>query len=287
MFGASDLVAGSLLCSWPFWYKMGASSAAASKAIANRNDGAHFKCGSSIREGGIAVNYKVAIIGAGHMASILAHRIPGSVRKVIISRRKAEAVSLADEVGGIASDQLTAVRGCKVIFLAVPGSAVPQVLQEIQPHLHPDTLVVNMATDLITSELTVEGDLPLAAAKVIGHAREMEQGSPGVVVLDRVEPDQAELLESLLEGIGPVVRGDERKVMAANTAIIEVMVRAEQELRRRLEEMGLDAAMVPVAIGSAAPGVLRAMAKGELGPFAQEVIRKMGAAETASGRVSH
>lgn len=233
------------------------------------------------------MNYKVAIIGAGQMASILAHRIPGTVRKVIIGRRKAEAVALADEVGGIASDQVSAVRGCKVILLGIPGSAVPQVLADIQPHLAPEALVVNMATDLITAEVAVEGNLHLAAAKVIGHAREMELGSPGVVVLDRVGPDQAEMLEALLEGVGPVVRGDERKVMAANTAIVEGMVKAEAELRRRLEEAGLDSELVPVAIGSAAPGVLRAVARGELGPFAQEIVRKMGAGETAASRVSH
>lgn len=232
------------------------------------------------------MNYKVAIIGAGHMASILAHRIPGSVRKVIIGRRKAEAVELADEVGGIASDQVSAVRGCRVIFLAVPGSAVPQVLSDLQPHLDAEAVVVNMATDLVTAELAEEGEFQLAAAKVIGHVREMELGSPGVVVLDHVGPAEAEVLEPLLEGIGPVIRGDERKVMAANTAVVEVMARAEAELRRRLEEAGLDAELVPVAIGSAAPGVLRAMARGELGPFAQEVIRRMGTGETAASRVS-
>lgn len=233
------------------------------------------------------MSVKVAIIGAGHMASILAHRIPGSVRKVIIGRRKAEAVSLADEVGGIASDQVSAVRGCKVVFLAIPGSAVPQVLSEVQPHLQEGAVVVNMASDLITADLAGDDEMRLAAAKVIGHAREIQLGAPGVVVLDRVEPAEAELLEPLLEGIGPVIRGDERKVMAANTAVVEVMARAEAELRRRLEEAGLDAALVPVAIGSAAPGVLRAVAKGELGPFAQEVIRRMGAGETAASRVSH
>ncbi|MFZ5825151.1 MAG: pyrroline-5-carboxylate reductase family protein [Bacillota bacterium] len=233
------------------------------------------------------MNYKVAIIGTGQMGSILAHRIPGSARKVIIGRRKAEAVELADEVGGVASDQMSAVRGCRVVFLAVPGSAIQQVLPEIQPHLDPGALVVNMATNLMTGEIGVEGNLRLVAAKVIGHTREMKLGSPGVVVLDRVEPAEEELLEPLLEGLGPVTRGDERKVMAANTAVVEVMVRAEAELRRRLEEAGLDAELVPVAIGSAAPGVLRAVARGELGPFAQEIVRKMGAGETAASRVSH
>ena len=50
------------------------------------------------------MNDKIAIIGAGPLASILAHRIPTTARKVIIGRPKAAAVALADEVGGIASE---------------------------------------------------------------------------------------------------------------------------------------------------------------------------------------
>ena len=232
------------------------------------------------------MNYKIAIVGAGPLASILAHRIPSSARKVIIDRSKTAAVALADEVGGVASDLISAVRGCRVVFLAMPGAEMPQALSDVQPHLTGDALLVNMAADLMTDELAPEGDLRISAAKVIGHVREMELGSPGVVVLDRVDAAEEELLVSLLEGMGPVIRGEERTVRAANTAIIEVLARAEEELHRRLTEVGLAPELVPVAIESAAPGVLRAVAKGELGPFAQEVIRNMGADETAASRVS-
>lgn len=232
------------------------------------------------------MNHKIAIFGAGQLASILAHRIPSSARKVIIDRSKAAAVALADEVGGVASDLASAVRGCRVVFMTLSRADMPQALSEIEPHLAGDALVVNMAADLMTEELTPESKVRLAAAKVIGHVREMELGSPGVVVLDRVEAAEAELLEALLEGMGPVIRGDERTVRAANRAIIEVMARAEEELHRRLAEEGLAPELVPVAIESAAPGVLRAVAKGELGSFAQEVIRNMGTDETAASRVS-
>lgn len=233
------------------------------------------------------VNYKVAIVGAGRMASILAHRIPGSVRKVIIARRRSEALALADEVGGVASEQMSTVRGCRLVFMAIPGSAVPAVLQEIQHHLSEQTLVINMATDLVTDELAQEfPSIRLASAKMIGHPREVELGSPGVVILDQVEPAETELLIPLLEGIGPVILGDERKVMLANTAIVEEMVRAEASLRQRLQEIGLDRDLLPVAVSAAAPGVLRAVARGELGPLAPVAVHKIGSEGTAISRVS-
>src|SRR5690606_22712576 len=100
-------------------------------AIASGRGWAHFQCPVPILRGGSAVNDKIAIIGAGPLASILAHRIPSSARKVIIGRPKAAAVALADEVGGIASDQVSAVRGCRVVFLAVATPEVPQTVADI------------------------------------------------------------------------------------------------------------------------------------------------------------
>lgn len=231
------------------------------------------------------MNDKIAILGAGPLASVLARRIPSSVRKVIIGRPKAAAVALADEVGGIASDQASAVRGCRVIFLTVPAGEVPQTVIDIQPHLSADALVVNMAAELTASDLAETAGVRIAAAKVIGHTDDMALGSPGVVVLDQVDPDEAELLETLLGQVGPVVRGDERRVQAALEAIRDVMVGARDELHRRLVATGLPPDVAPVAIAAAAPGVLRAVA-GEGEMAGREGWRYAGADETAASRVS-
>ncbi|BDG60888.1 pyrroline-5-carboxylate reductase family protein [Caldinitratiruptor microaerophilus] len=219
---------------------------------------------------------KVAIVGAGRMGSLLAARLPGSFRKVIIARRRARAVQLADEVGGVASDQLSAVRGCHVVLLAIPGPEIPNVLSDLAPHLDRDAIVVNMATDVPTEELAESfPDLRIVAAKVIGHAREMAHGSPGIVVLDRVNPEEEELLASILGGLGPVIRDSEEKVRLANTAVAEEMVKAELSLRRRLEELGLEPELIRVAIKTTAPGVMRSLSDGDAGPFVQDVIRRL------------
>lgn len=217
------------------------------------------------------------------MASLLAARIPGAYRKVIISQRKAKAVALADEVGGVAADQWSAVRGCHVVFLAIPGSAMVQVLQEIAPHLDEGALAVNMATDVMTDDLAAQvPKVRLAAAKVIGHAREMALGSPGVIVLDHVSPADEDRLRPLLEGLGAVVGDREAKVMAAAAAVAEAMVKVEAELRKRLEEIGLDRSLVQAAIATTGPGVLRSLSQGDAGPFLQQVIARIRAGETAA-----
>lgn len=213
---------------------------------------------------------KVAIVGAGRMGALLAGSIPANCRKVIISRRKGRAVSLADEVGGLAADQLSAVRGAQVIFLAVPGTAAIQVVQDMLPHVDPGTLVVNLATDLATAELAAAYPaVTFAAAKVIGHAREMGLGTPGVVVIDHVDGEAENHLRYLLEGLGPIVREREEKVSTVHAAITDAMARAEAELVAKLSELGFSADMARAAIAATGPGVLHGLTNGDGGLLPQ------------------
>lgn len=232
--------------------------------------------------------FKVAIVGAGQLGTLLANRIPANCRKVVISQQKARAVQLADEVGGIASDQVSAVRGCRVVFLAVPGTAIVPVIQEVGPHLEDGALLVNMSADVMTDQLAdTFPKIKFAAAKVIGHAREMALGNPGVVVLDHVAGDEEEMLRSLLEGLGHVTVDKESKVMAAHAAVVSVMVRAEAELRHLLEEVGLDRTLAQAAITTAGPGVLRSVSEGDIGPFIRGVMERLRAGEAGISGLSH
>lgn len=197
----------------------------------------------------------MAIVGAGRLGALLATRMPGAYRKVIISPRKEEAVRLADEVGGIASDQMSAARGAAVIFLTAGG--LEQTVQNLVPHAE-GALLVNMVPESMTGPLADKfPGLRFAAAKIVGHPREMELGSPGVVALDHIADGDEELLRPLLSGLGPIARHDEERVRQACETVEEVMSQAESTLRIRLAELGLDEPSVKAAITSAGPGVLR------------------------------
>jgi pyrroline-5-carboxylate reductase len=203
--------------------------------------------------------FKVAIVGAAGMGALLAMRIPGPHRKVIIGSDRAEAAALADEVGGVASDQASAVRGCQVVFLAVPGTDAMRTVLEASPHLAEGAMVVNMAADVATADLAAEFPaVRFAAAKVLGHVREMSLGSPGVVVLDHVpEAEDEERLRSLLEGMGPIVSGREGMVPQANAAVAAAMARVREALHADLTALGLDRQLARMVIAATAPGVLR------------------------------
>ncbi len=203
---------------------------------------------------------KVAIIGVDRVAAVLANRLPGACRKVIIGTRKSSAAALADEVGGLASDQISAVRGCRVVFLAVPASAVPHVIHDAVPHLEPGAILANLALDLPTSDLSAQFPRQrIAAVKIIGHPTELERGATAVVVIDRVDEREAELLGGLLDGLGTVLRGEESKAMAVHQSVVEAMTQAGAALRRRLLELGVDREVIAAAISTLGPGILRTL----------------------------
>lgn len=231
---------------------------------------------------------KVAIIGSGSMGALLAARIPTNYRKVIISRQREVASTLADEVGGVAADHVSAVRGCSVVLLAVPGHAVPQVLRDASPHLAEGALVVNMAPDLVTADLAAEFPrLSVAAAKIIGHAAEMRHGTGGVVVLDHVEGEWEDRLRSMLDGLGTVLRGRESLALEANIAVAEAMLQAQTALLAQLQALGLERHTAQAAIAGSAPGVILSLALGEPGPFVQGVINKVRGGAPADHAASH
>lgn len=216
------------------------------------------------------------MVGAGELGALLASRMPGVFRKVIINRPKTEAVALADEVGGVASDQFSAVRGCDVIFCAVPDEDVLRVIGEMAPHLEPGALVVNMALTVMTSELSSAfPNLRIAAVKVVGDAAEMARGGQGAVLIDHASDEEEELLRQLVEGLGPAVRGSEQMALDAAAAVVGVVSQAAAELRRRLKALGLAEPQITSAVAAAGPGVFRAVAQKSFSPFIQSVLARM------------
>lgn len=224
---------------------------------------------------------KVGIVGAGRLATLLATRLPKNCRKVVIGARKSQATSLADEVGGIAADHLGAVRGCPVVLIAIPGEAAMQAIEAIAAHLDSDALLVNMASELPTNEvIAAVAHRRICAAKLIGQAREISLGSPGLVVLDYVEDREEELLRSLLGGLGYIIRADESLVGVVTEIVARSVVRVDLTLRQQLREIGLKGAALDSVVSTLAPGMLHSLSDTTAAPFFKEAIRRANVPQT-------
>lgn len=226
---------------------------------------------------------KVALVGAGQMGALLAERIPRSFRKVIISQPKARAVALADEVGGVASDQFSAVRGCDVIFLMLPDEEIHRVIKEVEPHVKEGALLVNTALTVMTGDLSETfPNLRFAAVKVLGDAAELMRGGQGAVLIDHAAEAEERLLRGLVGDLGPVSRGSEQVALAAGQAVVAVMAQAEAELRRRLTDLGLDEPLVTSAVAAAGPAVLRSLAQQQPVSFMEGILQRYQDGEAAA-----
>lgn len=201
---------------------------------------------------------KVAIVGAGRLGRLLAERLPAGCRKVVIDRQRTAAQAVADEVGGVATDSLAAVRGASAVLLTVPDAAVAGLLSDLAAFLEPEAVVVNLAAGLPTAELAAQFPaLRLVGAKLLGTAGEMLRGAPGALVIEGASPADERFVAELLSGLGTLLPGREVEAQQAVAVVHEELAHALESARRRLHDLGLAPQLIDATLGAAAPGVLR------------------------------
>ena len=213
----------------------------------------------------------IAVVGAGRLARALVDRLSPHL-DVIVVRRDAgrPPVGHAQEV---TFHELDALRRCAVALLALPPAALSEVVALVAPHLGDATIVVNMATEADTSVL--QRDHPqvvLAAAKLVGQAGAISQGSPALVLVDHADEPAFHRLQEVLGPLGTVVRGSERLVLSVNSAVAEEIVAANRSIRERLGDLGLPPAGIDIAVSTMAVGMLQALCRGEAGPFLRKFV---------------
>jgi pyrroline-5-carboxylate reductase len=218
---------------------------------------------------------RVAVIGAGRLARALVGTLPDDVDVVVVARRAPS--SPLPRASLTVVERTSEIDSVGVVIPAVPGEQVTTVLEEVDAVVAEGTVVFNVATDLPTRDLAERFPrLRVVATKVVGQAGELERGFLGAVAVDHADAEQLVLARRLLGGLGPVVRLDERQVLAANTAVGEEMARAVVRCRATLEALRLPPEVVDAALGTMAVGALRAIATGTAGPFLRRIVERVG-----------
>ncbi|MEO6885525.1 MAG: NAD(P)-binding domain-containing protein, partial [Jatrophihabitantaceae bacterium] len=213
---------------------------------------------------------RVCIVGAGRMGRALATRIGGDHQVVVTSRRPSRFTTVTGREVVVRADP-AAVRGCAVVLLAVPAPGIVDAARWVAPHLAPDALVVNLATELPTPDLAVPG-VRLVACKVIGQSGQIAQGSPAALIVDGADEAERKLLASVMCPVGAVIEASEDLVAGVNALVARRMITAQLELARELDAMGLPPAAREAAIGNLAVGVWGAVASGNTGPFLTKIV---------------
>ncbi|GAA4163574.1 pyrroline-5-carboxylate reductase [Gryllotalpicola daejeonensis] len=171
-----------------------------------------------------------AFLGAGSMAGAIlggllspAVSVTGGVR--VTSRTAEKAASFAG-VPGVAAyateaeadANRIAVRGAKLVVLAVKPYLVPEVLAEVAGDLEPDAVVVSVAAGVTIA--TMEAAVPASVAVIRtmpNTPAQVGRGVTGVSAGTRATEDDVALVRALFETVGAVVEVPESQLDALST----------------------------------------------------------------------
>jgi pyrroline-5-carboxylate reductase len=172
----------------------------------------------------------IAFLGAGSMAGAVLNgllsphvEVAGGIR--VTSRTAAKAASFADvpqvtayDLEGDADANRRAVRGAKLVVLAVKPFLVPEVLAEVAPELERDAVVVSVAAGVTVA--TMEAAVPASVAVVRtmpNTPAQVGRGVTGVSAGTRASADDLALVRALFETVGAVVEVPEAQLDALST----------------------------------------------------------------------
>ncbi len=216
---------------------------------------------------------KTGVIGAGRMGKRLAQRLSGKHDVFLYDADPAAAQAAAQALGLRAAADLTG-ESADALVLAVPDMAVKPCIEMLLAQ-QATALVFNVATNISREMLAEMAGASLRAlnVKLIGHAGEMGCGGQPVIVVDEAEPALAAVAAELFAPVGSVVLANADVVQTINVIATEQALKAAVMLEQALRTAGIENwQMIHGALSVVAPGVIKAYAEDDLGPFARRII---------------
>ena len=158
----------------------------------------------------------VAIIGAGVMGETLVSGLLRAGRRpeelLVAERRSERATELRERYGVEVVSNAVAADKADTVLLVVKPQDMTEVLQELAPHLGPQTLVVSLAAGITTASIESHLDAGVPVVRVMPNTPALVD--EGMSAISRGSHcDEAHLLEAeaLLSAVGRVLRVPEKQ----------------------------------------------------------------------------
>lgn len=221
--------------------------------------------------------YRIGLIGLGRLGKIVTARLANYHQLVIYDRNTELVSSIAQLYGISAAGSLDEVTRCNMVLLALPDKEIINCIHQLNSFKR-EMLVINMATNMPQSVAEQAAILPVRcmSVKFVGHAGEMSLGFNPVIIVNQYPEDQVQAVSRLFQPVGQVMVGQADMVTAINTIAAEKAVEAGVLIEENLKAGGYtDPAIIQSAISQVGAGILKAYASNDLGPFAQEIVKKI------------
>jgi len=208
---------------------------------------------------------RVTIVGAGRLGKSMAVRLAPHFELVVIDSDARRAAEVGEELAVQASGDLRDAAESDVVLLAVPAESIDEVGQQLLSLLPAEAVVADMATGHVSS---LDSNR-IVSCTVIGHAIEIQRGTPAVFVIRPAVPS----LVSVLSHLGDVLEGDPLAAAITNRAVCTAIARAYRDITQDLGSF--DPRLIRAALVNMGAGTLKALADGQAGPFLKRLLQEM------------
>jgi pyrroline-5-carboxylate reductase len=243
---------------------------------------------------------RIAILGAGSMGgAILSGLLESGATSdgiTVTNRTEVKAAGLrSDRVTSLSSEadpdaNRAALRGARLVLVAVKPAMVPDLLHELRDAFEPDAIIVSVAAGVTTA--TMEGIVPQAVFRAMPNTPSIvRRGVTGLAVGERATAADRALVRELFETVGAVIEVPEDQMNALSTisgsgpAYVFFLIERLTEAARNL---GFDEAQSRLMVEQTFLGASELLASSDAGPeeLRRRVTSPKGTTERAIAEIA-
>jgi len=200
----------------------------------------------------------VGIVGIGRLGTALANKFSSETDLLLADKVNKKAVNLANAISAKAVKLSDIFNKSEVLIIAVPPDQIIPLIRKYAKLLRPNTIVVNMATSVSTSEVEQvinRKDVKIVGLKMVGQAHALSLGMKAVFVSSAKDKKSISVLRKLFSTFGMIITGDEMKAGEINAIATRFGLSLAIGLRDRLKKICnsediINAAIKTVAVGT-------------------------------------
>lgn len=235
---------------------------------------------------------KITFIGAGNMTKAIVLGMLNNFYQqscITVTNRSSEKLKFYKKLGmQTTQDNIAAVKGAKVIVLAVKPNQIQTVCEEIKAHLAQDALIISVAAGITTEYMAhCLGGTRAIVRTMPNTGSAVSAGVTGIFANEHVTSLQEELVEALFSAISLVVWLEDEALIPVVTAVsgagIAYYFRIMEVIEQEAIDLGLPKEVVKLMVAQTALGAAKLSLESEddFTTLRNAVVSKGGTTESA------
>ncbi|GLB60517.1 NAD(P)-binding domain-containing protein [Cytobacillus sp. NCCP-133] len=165
------------------------------------------------------------------------------------------------------------LRDLDILLLAVPAGKVIPFIESMAAIDDSSISFINMATSLPTREISEKFPAySVYGVKYMGHSRDLLEHGNGLFITGNQLPNE---VMALFNPLGKIEIDREERLVGVNKLATYYAVKIAVEIENEFTKQGYPPSYIKRVLTSLAPEVIRSYSQGNLGHFAQEIVKEI------------